>query len=132
MTAFLLLNFDHATGQDLQAFRILAQLLLGPHALGDLLLQFLGAPHGQSPWHKRHEGDDGSPGDDGREQLDQSRQTVRGPPEDDGFHQVRGAAGEDEGPEQPEDGTEWHVLLAQDKVDEDAGDGEVRGPHPQV
>ena len=36
VTALLLLDFDHAAGEDLQAFRRLAQGLLGPLALGDV------------------------------------------------------------------------------------------------
>ncbi len=48
-----------------------------------------------------------------------------GPPEDHRFHQVRGTAGEDEGREQPEDGAERQVFLAENEEAEDASDGEI-------
>ena len=110
----------------------LAQRLLGPLALGDLPLQLFRATHRQGPGHDRHEGDNGSPGDDGRNQLDESSEAVGGPPEDDRFHQVRGAAGKNEGTEEPEDATEWSIPAPQGKEAEHTGDGEVRGPYPQV
>ena len=108
------------------------QLRFGPGALGDLLLQFLGAAHGQRTGHDRNEGENGNPGDNGGEQLDKSGQAVRGPPENNSFHQVRGTAREDEGHEQPEDRGEWHVFPTQDEVSEHARDGQVGRPYSQV
>src|SRR5437016_1029228 len=53
-------------------------------------------------------------------------------PEDDDFHEVRGAACEDEGPEQPEDRGEWNVPPPHHEVGDDAGNGKIRSPDGEV
>src|SRR3954452_21582186 len=57
----------------------LAQRLLGPLAIGDLSLQLFRTAHGQRPGHDGHEGDHRGPRDDGREQLEESREAIGGP-----------------------------------------------------
>ena len=106
--------------------------LLGPLALGDLALELAGRAHGQGLRRGRHQGDDRADRRDRGGQLDQAGQPVRGPVEQDHFHQVGGAAEDDEGPEQPEDPREGHIPPAADEVDQDDGDGEIRKPDQPV
>jgi hypothetical protein len=109
-----------------------AQFCLDLFSPLDLALQFFGRAHGQGLRRDAHQGDDGPPGDEGRDQFDGAGQAVGGPPEDDGLHEVGGAARQDEGTEEDEDEAERDVFAAQHEVAEDAGDGEIRRPDAQV
>src|SRR5436309_3466224 len=53
-------------------------------------------------------------------------------PEDNHFHEVRGAAREDEGAEQPEDRGEWNVAPPHHEIRDDARDGKIRSPDGEV
>ena len=99
---------------------------------GDLDLELFRAAHRQGLRSHRHEGQNCTPGDNRRDELDDPSQAVRRPPKDDGLHQMGCAARQDERSEEQEDPAKGDVPAAQHKVAEDAGNGHVGRPDTQV